>query len=206
MATVKMGVSRLSATEFVAKAQGIHDGVVANAALYPAPAPTAAVMQGYIDDLAAANAAVEAEGGKGDHQAKRTAEKVLRAAIKAWAGYVQNASGGDADKILLSKFEVVKRGAPVGELNPPQNLGAFVTSRSGRVALRWKREAGAEMHHVYLSTSADPFNWELIGVTSKSRFDADSLEPGRFYFFAVSAIGAAGESSKSEPLMARAAA
>lgn len=200
-----MGVSRLSGTELVPKAQGIHDGVVANAALYPAPVPTAATMQGYIDDLAAANAAVEANGGKGDHQAKRTAEKVLRAAIKAWAGYVQNASGGDEDKILLSKFEVVKRGAPIGELNPPQNLGSFVTNRSGRVALRWKREDGAEMHHVFMSTTAEPFNWQLIGATSKSRFNADSLEPGTFYFFAVTALGAAGESSKSEPCRAMAA-
>jgi hypothetical protein len=162
-------------------------------------------MQGYIDDLAAANATVEANGGKGDHQAKRTAEKVLRAAIKAWAWYVQNASGGDEDKILLSKFEVVKRGTPVGELNPPQNLGARLTNRSGRVALHWKREAGADMHHVFMSTTSEPFNWQLIGATSKSRFNADSLEPGTFYFFAVTALGAAGESSKSEPCRAMAA-
>ena len=206
MATVKMGVSRLSGTELVPKAQGLHDGVVANAALYPAPAPTAAVMQGYIDDLAAANAAVETEGGKGAHQAKRTAEKVLRAAIKAWAGYVQNVSGGDEDKILPSRFELVKRGAPIGELPPPTNLGARLTNRSGRVSLRWKHEYGTEMHHVFISTTANPFNWELIGATSKSRFDADSLEPGTFYFFAVSALGAAGESSTSDPCSAMAAA
>lgn len=201
-----MGVSRLSGTELVPKAQGIHDGIVANAALYPAPVPAAATMQGFIDDLAAANAAVDANGGKGDHLAKRTAEKVLRAAIKAWAGYVQNASGGDADKILLSKFEVVQRGKPIGELNPPKNLGAFLTNHTGRVALRWKREDGADMHHVFMSTTAEPFNWQLIGATSKSRFNADSLEPGTFYFFAVTALGAAGESSKSEPCRAMAAA
>ena len=62
------------------------------------------------------------------------------------------------------------------------------------------------MHHVFMSTTAEPFNWVLIGATSKSRFDADSLEPGTFYFFAVSALGAAGESSKSEPCRAMAAA
>ena len=201
-----MGVSHLPATGLVAKAQGILDGVVANAAVFPAPEPSPALMQGYIDDLAAANAAVETEGGKANYQAKRTAEKVLRAAIKAWAWYVQNVSGGDEGKILLSRFEVVKRGAPIGELNPPQNLGAFLTNHSGRVALRWKREDGADMHHVFMSTTAEPFNWQLIGATSKSRFNADSLEPGTFYFFAVTALGAAGESSKSEPCRAMAAA
>jgi hypothetical protein len=201
-----MGVSHLPATGLVAKAQGIHDGVVANAVLYPAPVPTAAVMQGYIDDLAAANAEVVANGGRVAHTAKRKAEKLVRGAIKAWAGYVQNVSGGDEGKILASNFEVVKHGTPYGELNPPTNLGARLTNTSGRVSLRWEREAGADMHHVFMSTSASPFNWVLIGATTKSRFNADSLEPGTFYFFAVSALGAAGESSKSEPCQAMAAA
>lgn len=201
-----MGVDRLPATGLVAKAQGIHDGVVAHPVLYPAPQPTAAVMQGYIDDLAAANAEVVANGGRAAHTAKRTAEKLVRSALKDWAGYVQNASGGDVDKILASNFEVAKRGKPYGELNPPSKLSAYLTKTTGRVSLRWNREAGSDMHHVYMSTSASPFKWELIGSTTKSRYNADDLEPGTFYFFAVSALGAAGESSKSEPCQAMAAA
>jgi hypothetical protein len=60
--------------------------------------------------------------------------------------------------------------------------------------------------HVYMSTSNAPFQWDFIGVTTKSRFHADNLAPGTFYWFAVSAINAAGESSKSEPCRAMAAA
>ena len=201
-----MGVSHLPATGLVAKVQGIHDAVVANAALYPAPVPTPAVMQGYIDGLAAANAAVDAHGSKGDYQAKRTAEKVLRDAVRLWASYVQDISGGAEAKIFPSSFEVIKRGTPIGELAPPVNLGARLTNRSGRVALRWVRQDGADMHHVFMSTNDTPYNWVLVGATSKSRFDADSLAPGTFYFFAVTALGAAGESSKSEPCRAMAAA
>ncbi len=201
-----MGVSHLPATGLVAKVQGILDGLKANAVLYPAPVPTTAAMQTFIDDLAAANAEVAVNGGKVAHTAKRTAEKLVRSGLKDWAGYVQGVSGGDEDKILKTNFEVVKRGSPYGELNPPKSLAAQTTKTSGRVALRWNREAGADMHHVFMSTSASPFNWVLIGSTTKSRFNADSLVPGTFYFFAVSAIGAAGESSKSEPCQAMAAA
>ena len=201
-----MGVSHLPATGLVAKAQGIHDGVVANAALYPAPVPTAAVMQGYIDDLAAANAEVVANGGRAAHTAKRKAEQLVRSAIKDWAGYVQNASGGDEGKILKSNFEVVKRGSPYGDLNPPTKLVSRFTNKTGRASFRWDREAGADMHHVFMSSTNNPFKWELIGVTTKSRFDADSLEPRTMYWFAVTAIGAAGESSLSEPLLLMAAA
>lgn len=205
MATVKLGLTGLPATGFVAKAQGVHDGMNGNAN-FPSPEPTLPVFQGYIDALVAANAAVEANGGKAEHTARRVAVANLRAAYKQLAAYVQMASGGDAVKIMSANFQVVKRGTPVGELPPPKNLGARLTNFSGRVDLRWKREDGADMHHVYMSTSDSPFKWELIGVTSKSRFHADSLEPGKFYWFAVSAIGAAGESSKSEPCLAMAAA
>ena len=76
----------------------------------------------------------------------------------------------------------------------------------GCCSFRWDREDGTDMHHVFMSTSNNPFNWVLIGATTKSRFDADSLAPGTFYWFAVTALGAAGESSKSEPLLLMAAA
>lgn len=205
MATVKMGVSRLSGTELVPKAQGIHDGLKNNAG-FPSPLPTLADFQSYIDKLAAANAAVEANGGKAEHTAKRVSELQVRSAIKSLAAYVQNTSGGDATLIKSTNFEVSKRGTPYGELKPPAKLLSVYTTTTGRVALRWKREAGCDMHHVYMSTSAEPFNWQLIGSTTKSRFDANDLQPGTFYYFAVSALGAAGETSKCEPCRAMAAA
>ncbi|MBK6552293.1 MAG: fibronectin type III domain-containing protein [Flavobacteriales bacterium] len=45
-----------------------------------------------------------------------------------------------------------------------------------------------------------------MSSTTKQRFNVDGLEPGKFYYFAVSAIGSAGESSKSEPAEVMAAA
>lgn len=199
-----MGVRRLSATEIVAKAQGIHDSMDGNAN-YPSPVPALASFQTNIDALAAANAAVDANGGKAEHLAKREALQKLLNDIKNLAGYVQAASGSDGDIILTSGFGIVKRGGPIGELNPPRNLGARFTTMQGRASFVWQREDGADLYHVFMSESSSPFAWQLIGATTKSRFHADSLEPGRVYWFAVSAIGAAGESSKSDVLMTRAA-
>ena len=206
MARLKLGLEGLPATGLVAKAQAIHDAVVANAAQFPNPEPAPAALQTLIDDLAAANAAVDANKGRKEYLERNNADSALREALKRWAGYVQMVSGGDATIIKLSTFEVVKKGSPVGELPPPRSLGARLTNMTGRASLVWQREEGAEMHHVYMSTSNDPFNWELIGVTRKSRYNVDELEPGKFYWFAVTAIGAAGESSKSEPCRVMAAA
>jgi len=205
MARVKKGVSGLSFKDLAVKAQSIHDGLDGNIK-FPTPEPSLADFQTHIDALVAANAAVEANRGRSEYLLRRTGGLQVLDDITNLAAYVQNASKGDAATIESSNFEVVKRGSSIGELNPPKNLGAFLTNYTGRVALRWKREDGADMHHVFMSTSAEPFNWQLIGATSKSRFNADSLEPGTFYFFAVTALGAAGESSKSEPCRAMAAA
>ena len=206
MATVKMGISDLPTTGLVAKVQGVHDSMVTNAVAFPAPVPSMVDLQKDIDALAAANALVVANGGKAAYTAKRAAEKLVRADVKKLAAYVQLVSGGDTDVIALSSFEVVKRGSKIGELDPPKNLGSKLTNMTGRASLIWEREDGADMHHVFMSTSNDPFKWELIGATSKSRFNVDSLEPGTFYWFAVTALGAAGESSKSEPCVVMAAA
>ena len=199
-----MGISSLSATELVAKAQAVHDAVEGNPAL-PTPVPAMGPFKSAIDALATANAAVDQNPGTTEHRIRRVAEKNLRLLIKQLAGYVQNTSNGDANVILGSGFAIVRRGTPVGELKPPTNLGARLTNTTGRVSLRWEREDGADMHHVFMSSSNNPFNWVLIGATTKSRFNADSLEPGTFYWFAVTALGAAGESSKSDPLRALAA-
>mgnify|MGYP003394585925 CR=1 FL=1 len=58
---------------------------------------------------------------------------------------------------------------------------------------------GSRLYHVYMGTNTtDPKNWTLVGVTTKARFEVDNLESGTFYFFSVTAIGAAGESARSD--------
>lgn len=205
MATAKMSIDGLSSSKLVPRAQSLHDGIKENTA-FPSPLPTTAAFQALIDELAAGNAAVDANGGRQEYRLRDIADRKLRSAIKQWRSYVQMVSGGDADLIESTNFGVSKRPHPRGELSPPRNLGTRLSSFTGRAALVWASEEGANMHHVYMSSSNEPFNWELIGVTTKSRFNADHLEPGTFYWFAVSAINTAGESSKSEPCRAMAAA
>ncbi len=200
-----MGLLGHAATAIVAKAQGLFAKLTASAVLFPSPVPPLATFQTHIDELAAANAAADVNGGKAEYQEKRETLKVVLGDIKSLAAYVQATSFGDKDMILASGFDVVRRGSLIGELAPPDKLVARFTNMEGRASLAWDGEDGTDMYHVFISRTAEPFKWELIGATTKRRFNADSLEPATAYWFAVSAIGAAGESSKSEPLMARAA-
>lgn len=200
-----MGLKGLAATAIVAKAQGLLDKLLSSIAIFSSPVPTLVEFQAHIDKLAAANATVDANGGKDAHQAKQEGLAVVKGDIKMLAGYVQTTSAGLADKILLSGFDVVRHGSPKGELMPPQKLTTRATNMVNRASFYWKGDDGADVYQVFMSRSNNPFTWELIGTTTKRRYNADRLESGVQYWFSVSAVGAAGETSKSEPLLARAA-
>ncbi|MBK9076726.1 MAG: fibronectin type III domain-containing protein [Flavobacteriales bacterium] len=86
-----------------------------------------------------------------------------------------------------------------------RELKARYTTATGSVALAWEARYGARSYNVFKSTSNSPFNWVPTGVTTKAKFNVDGLESGEDYWFAVTATGAAGESSLSKPLIARAA-
>lgn len=199
-----MGITDLPAPDVVAKAQGLFEQLTRNAALFPLPVPSLPVFRAHISSLFAANAEVASNGGKREHQAKQEALRQVRADIKCLAAYVQVISNGDADKILASGFAVARRSSPRGELTPPRKLRSLHSTRDGRVKFQWEGDDGTALYQVFRSYSNAPFQWEMIGASTKRSFHADNLEPGTIYWFAVSAVGAAGESSKSEPLMARA--
>lgn len=205
MSTVKLGLSKMNPADMTGYCQGIHDAIVGNAH-YTTPLPTAATVQTAIDALVAANAAVSLNNGRQEHSLRRVAQLALHGLMKQWQGYVQQASGGDADIIATSGFAVVERGVPHGEPVRPTDLGILDARKTGRIAMDWERPAGAQYFHVFRSTTSEPFKWELVGVTSKTRYNSDGNSPGTFYWYAVSAIGAAGESSLSDPLHAMAAA
>ncbi|MFZ1686664.1 MAG: fibronectin type III domain-containing protein [Flavobacteriales bacterium] len=203
--TVRMGLTGLTADALLNKGRFVVAEMTAAVAIYATPSPTLASVTTALDTLEAANGAV-LNRGKSDFQARRVAYNAVKLLLQQLAGYVQQVAAGDENKILASGFEVRRRSGPIGDLNPPANLAGRITTLTGRVSLDWDRERGADTYKVFRSDTSDPFKWDLVAVTTRSRFNVDSLTPGTFYWFAVSAIGAAGESSKSDVLRAMAAA
>ncbi|MBK8532636.1 MAG: hypothetical protein IPL64_12170 [Flavobacteriales bacterium] len=60
--------------------------------------------------------------------------------------------------------------------------------------------SGTRVYNMYISTTNSPYVWTLVSSTTKQQFNVDGLEPGKFYYFAVSAIGSTTESSKADQL------
>jgi hypothetical protein len=205
MSTVKQGLTGLNATSLVAYVQAIHDKLNGNVN-FATPIPALATVQTAIDALIAANAAVDGNPGPVEHQARRVAEAKVKGYVRQWAGYVQAESTGDASVILSSGFELRRKASRIGSLKRPSDLAGKFIDVTGGAKLKWDPSYGADLYLVYMSLIDAPYNWELVGTTTKSSFTMTGLEPGKFYSFSVTAIGAAGETSKSEACRLMAAA
>lgn len=205
MSTVKLGLHGQTADSLPSYAQGLVVSMTGNAE-FATPTPALAAVHTAIIAVIGANAAVEANAGPVQHQARRVAVKALGGLIRQLASYVQNTSAGDEDIILSSGFAVRRRATPRGELPTPTGLFSRPANREGRATLKWTPDRGADTYHVKQSDSDAPGNWVLVASTTKSTCHVDGLTPGTFYWFAVSAIGAAGETSLSEPCRVMAAA
>jgi hypothetical protein len=86
-------------------------------------------------------------------------------------------------------------------------MEARTTGRKGEVELRFPSVHGARGYQLWISDKdpAEDGNWEAIGYTTRVKHLVANLESYKAYFFCVSAIGAAGESAKSDPALGRAA-
>ena len=136
---------------------------------------------------------------------KQLAEALVEELLAKLCDSINGIAAGDKAVLLTCGFPLRRENSPIGELNPVQNVASRYTPQSGRVSLVFDGPDGARMFNVYRSTSNNPFTWELIGTTTKQKYNSDGNIPGSIIWFAITAVGTAGESSKSEPARAMAA-
>ena len=159
-------------------------------ATYPELQPLLPGLTTLCDELEAANAEVLFNGGKIAYENKHEKEQALRALITDIAERVQVISAGDKAKILSAGFEVRKAPEPHMQLGQPQDLRAFLTGYTGKVGLDWELVSHARFYKVWMATGdLNRPEWQLVGTTTKSRFDVEGLAPGTVYTFRVNAVG-----------------
>ena len=145
----------------------------------------------------------------GDHEAignKQIAEEDVVDRMSKLCDSINGIAAGNKAVLLTCGLPLRRENQPIGELPPPVKLISHLTTTTGRAALAWDGPEGARLYNVYISESPSPYTWELVSATTKQRFNVDNLTPGKFYYFSVTAVGTAGESSKSEAAEVMAAA
>ncbi|NEN23402.1 fibronectin type III domain-containing protein [Cryomorpha ignava] len=205
MKRLKIGLDRLKPSDLLAKAIDVETKLTGNP-VFSNPVPALA-------DLAAASTELEIRitaSNMGDRSAiarRKEQEKEVRYILRKLGSYVQLTSENDSD-ILSSGFELSKTPVPLTSLSRPAALKAMRSDMEGRVNLTWAVVRGSNQYVVEVS-SQDPINqtadWIHTAYTSRSNHQIDNLQPGKYYWFRVRALGASGMSPYSDPAMVMAA-
>lgn len=205
MSILKKGLSNLNADALVAKAEYVIDQLTANVATFATPNPTLAVVTTAKQALRDAIA----EAMTGSHEGysnKRAKMKTLKDLLNLEGDYVISVAQGDETKFIQGGFEARKRPEPAGLPTVPDFADYTPSKFVGSIEFTWACK-GARSYQVFISET-DPtlptVEWDLIGSSTKRRFRKNDLTPGKAYWVNVVAVGDAGESPASRPLMCRA--
>ncbi|MBL0127437.1 MAG: fibronectin type III domain-containing protein [Flavobacteriales bacterium] len=189
---------KLTSSGLVAKALFVETKMTGNAN-FTTPVPSIAAITTARGELEAAIVSAM-DGGKSAHLDKRVKEAALILLLIEEAAYVTSVSGGDVVKIISSGFDVRKVPTPIGLLDAPGNLRATLTAFPGQAKLRWDPQYGAYSYLVYRKPDgAEESEWALIATETRASYTDEGLTTGKFYWFKVVAIGAAGPSPASDP-------
>ncbi|MBK8498446.1 MAG: fibronectin type III domain-containing protein [Flavobacteriales bacterium] len=195
MATLKQGLSSLTAEGLVAKAEHVHAQLTAHAVSFPAPSPTLVALDTAKENLLTA-IGVAIDGGRSAHQAKRDKFRLLKNMLKQLADYVANVASGDAQLIIDGGFETRAERQPTHIPVAPANLEALTPDVTDAVKIEWKGSKRVRLYQVQLSAT-DPAvtpAWTVMGLTSKRHYTVTDLEPFKMYWLRVIAVNVAGES------------
>ena len=202
---IRLSLSRLSVIALLALLRNVVAKLTGNAN-FAAPPVSLVAMTDAGDTLE--DAIEDATNGSLQSRILRDQQvAVVEDMLRKTADYVRMQSAGDPAKLQSSGFALAKQREPIGLPGTPIIRMARMTGVGGQVELRWTRQDGADSYHVRM-TDKDPMvdaNWQIVGVSTKTRHTVTNLESYKAYWFCISAIGAAGEGALSDPAIGVAA-
>lgn len=204
MKTIKVGLDGLSALDKVAKALFIEMKMTGNA---PFAGAAALLVLLTAARLKLENAiAATLDGGKAATFAKNEAEAELDEVITQLAGFVMSVAGHDEALILSAGFEVRQQPKRIGNLPAPPSLRADLTDMPGEIKVDWEVVHGTHEYELERNDAdpADDAKWELLVITTKSKYLDTGLASASTHWYRVRARGTAGDSPWSDPARAMA--
>ena len=186
-----------------------HIAAMTGNANYPAATrvPTDAQVQTAQDDLAAAEADVDAAeiAWKQKIQVRDQKVQVWDTVITARANNCEAVTPNDAAALASTGFPLRSSGSPIGALPAPGDLRAVPTKNAGEMDLRCDSVKGASSYE-WECKLHDSLNapWTAIKSSTASKILVPDLTPGSLYAFRVRAIGSAGPGTWSDEATGRA--
>jgi hypothetical protein len=198
MSKVKMAVSRLSVPELIERTREITTSMTGNVN-FTTPSPALTVVDTAADDTEVAYN--ESRGRDKDKIAiMRLRRKALLQLLVQLAGYVQQASGNDEEKILSSGFDVMAPKTPRPDTaGVVTNLRLFDGSVPGKIKADWNKADDAVIYLIETSPTADFVTSELKGITTRSKKEVGDFTSGTRIWIRIVALGRENAGPASDP-------
>jgi hypothetical protein len=207
MTKFKLELQKKTVPEKVSLGANHITAMTGNAA-YPAATrvPTDAQVQTAQDDLAAADAAVNAAetAWKLKIQERDAKELTWDTVITARANNCEAVTPTDLVALQSTGFPLRSTGAPLGQLPAPADLRATATDNEGEIELRCKTVTGAGSYEWQCRLHDGNPPWQALKTGTTAKILVPNLTPGVVYAFRVRAIGAAGPGTWADEATERA--
>jgi hypothetical protein len=204
MADVDLDLDELTVPELLAASSRLADGLSGNEH-FPAPRPPVAELAAIVEDLAAAQEEYRQQRLR-LNELKTSMDgivKRLKEVVTSEVVYVQEASEGDAKKILSANLHVERSISlwPFGGLDRVKELSASAGDQRGEVDLAWDPVRGADGYEVEISRESSGHDgWESAAATTKSRTTVEQLDSRHRYWFRVRAVTESSTGDWSDPV------
>ncbi len=199
MSKVKIGFAGLTVPEQIERARHIKTSMTGNTN-YMTPSPTLIEVDGAVTALE--NAYNESRSrDKNKVAAMKLRRKELLFIISQEAAYVQQASGGELEKILSSGFDVAKAKTPRSDTaGMVTNVRLSDGSAQGKIRVDFDKADNSVMSVILVAKDPDFNNQEPKGITTKTHKEIGTFNQGEKLWVKVLALGREEPGTPSEPV------
>jgi predicted phage tail protein len=203
MSNIASNISNLTVPEKIVKGQKIITMSTGNPNVPGNTAPLATLSAAQSALVAANNAAEEArEVSKQRTAARDTTLAAWAVAVTGLAAFTENATGGNADKILTTGFDVRADPVPPQPVEQIVNVKVSFNGTPGYSDVTWKREVHSDAYVV--QCSPEPItdtSWKNSGTVTEPKFSGNGATPGQKCWYRVAGVNRLGQGPWSEPAL-----
>ena len=139
---------------------------------------------------------------KGLMAARDAAVNVMNNSVTALAGFTQSVTGGSAEKILTTGFDVRAEPGLPQPVEQILSVKVSFTGEPGKSLVTWKRDPNADAYRI--QCSLDPMtatSWKDLGTVVGESFEGNGATPGMVCWYRVAGVNALGQGTWSEPAL-----
>ena len=201
MAIIALNTSKLPFPTKLVKGQDIITKSTGNPNV-PGNAAAVTAFSNAQADLLAANAEYEAnrQAGLQLQSAREDALASWNTALTGLAGVTENATQGDATKILSAGFDIRGAATPKPPLGAPTDVLAQTNGSPGVTKLSWSPLDGVRLYIIQQNLNPALENgWTQVATSTKARCETNGVAPGTVMWYRVAGVDTEGQGPWSAP-------